>query len=79
MEKLSKSAFFVKKNIVIKKTLLFLLGVASFTSYSQKVLWEKTIGGEHSEYLFDMVPTFDYGFLLAGSFISDKSGKGYPY
>ncbi|SFO17441.1 Por secretion system C-terminal sorting domain-containing protein [Paenimyroides ummariense] len=59
---------------MIKKTLLLLLGVASFSSYSQKVLWEKTIGGEHSEYLFDMVPTLDYGFLLAGSSLSDKSG-----
>ena len=59
----------------MKKQLLFLLfGVSAFSSYSQKVVWEKTIGGEHSEYLFDMVPTLDYGFLLAGSSLSDKSG-----
>lgn len=59
----------------MKKKLLFLLfGMSAFSGYSQKVVWEKTIGGEHSEYLFDMVPTLDYGFLLAGSSLSDKSG-----
>lgn len=59
----------------MKKKLLFLLfGMSAFSGYSQKVVWEKTIGGEHSEYLFDMVPTVDYGFMLAGSSFSDKSG-----
>lgn len=59
----------------MKKQLLFLLfGASAFSGYSQKVVWEKTIGGAHSEYLFDMVPTLDYGFLLAGSSLSDKSG-----
>jgi len=59
----------------MKKHLLFLLfGVSAFSGYSQKVVWEKTIGGAHADYLFDMVPTLDYGFLLAGSSLSDKSG-----
>lgn len=59
----------------MKKHLLFLLfGVSAFSGYSQKTVWEKTIGGAHADYLFDMVPTLDYGFLLAGSSLSDKSG-----
>lgn len=59
----------------MKKKLLFLLfGMSAFSGYSQKVVWKKTIGGAHSEYLFDMVPTLDYGFLLAGSSLSGKSG-----
>lgn len=59
----------------MKKKLLFLLfGMTLTQGYGQKVLWEKTIGGEHSEYLFDMVPTLDYGFILAGSSLSDKTG-----
>src|SRR5690606_8348351 len=59
----------------MKKHLLFLLfGVSAFSGYSQKTVWEKTIGGAHADYLFDMVSTLDYGFLLAGSSLSDKSG-----
>jgi len=42
---------------------------------SQDVLWEKTYGGKHSEYLFDVVPAPDYGFLLAGSSLSEKNGN----
>lgn len=44
-------------------------------SYSQKILWEKTYGGIHSEYLFDIKSTADYGFLLAGSSLSGKTGN----
>ncbi len=47
----------------------------TWTNYSQKVLWEKTIGGKYSEYLFDMTPTPDNGFILAGSSLSNKSGN----
>ena len=43
--------------------------------YSQDVLWEKTYGGLQSDYLFDIHPTADYGFLLAGSSLSGKSGN----
>lgn len=52
---------------------LFLVMLA-FSGYGQKVVWEKSIGGQHSEYLFDMTSTVDYGFLLAGSSLSDKTG-----
>jgi len=50
-------------------TLLFLF-ILTIT-YPQKVLWEKTYGGLHADYLFDMQPTPDYGFILAGSSVSD--------
>ncbi|WP_410880878.1 T9SS type A sorting domain-containing protein [Myroides sp. DW712] len=42
--------------------------------FSQKVVWEQTLGSTHAEYLFDVLPTADYGFLLAGSSLSDKGG-----
>lgn len=44
-------------------------------SFSQKVMWDKSYGGLQSEYLFDVLPTPDYGFLLAGSSLSGKSGN----
>ncbi|HMI07863.1 MAG TPA: hypothetical protein VK528_09985, partial [Flavobacterium sp.] len=44
-------------------------------AHAQDVLWEKSYGGRHAEYLMDAVPTADYGFILAGSSLSDKSGN----
>lgn len=44
------------------------------TIYAQQdVLWEKTIGGENSEYLYDAISTPDYGFLILGSSDSNPS------
>ncbi|WP_281323486.1 T9SS type A sorting domain-containing protein [Flavobacterium aestivum] len=43
--------------------------------HSQDILWEKSYGGKHADYLFDAQPTADYGFILAGSSLSDKSGN----
>lgn len=54
-------------------SLVFFLG--SMHLFSQDILWEKSIGGKHADYLFDAVPTADYGFLLAGSSLSAKTGK----
>lgn len=45
------------------------------TAFAQDVLWEKSYGGKHAEYLMDAVPTADYGFILAGSSLSSKSGN----
>lgn len=44
-------------------------------SHSQDILWEKTLGGKQADYLMDLVPTADYGFILAGSSLSVKSGN----
>lgn len=52
---------------------LALIGCTTI-SFSQDILWEKSYGGKHAEYLFDVQPTADYGFLLAGSSISGKNG-----
>lgn len=52
-----------------------LLWSSGFTAHSQDILWEKSYGGKHSEYLFDAQPTADYGFILAGSSLSDKTGN----
>jgi hypothetical protein len=43
--------------------------------YAQDVFWEKSFGGKQAEYLLDALPTPDYGFILAGSSLSDKSGN----
>lgn len=42
--------------------------------HAQEILWEKSYGGKHSDYLFDAQPTPDYGFILAGSSLSKKTG-----
>ena len=42
---------------------------------AQDILWEKSYGGKHAEFLYDAIPTPDYGFLLAGSSISNKNGN----
>ena len=55
--------------------LLFLFSVSCINSYSQDILWEKSFGGKQAEYLLDAIPTPDYGFILAGSSLSDKSGN----
>ncbi|CCG52182.1 Protein of unknown function precursor [Flavobacterium indicum GPTSA100-9 = DSM 17447] len=44
-------------------------------SNAQEILWEKSYGGKHAEYLFDVLATPDYGFVLAGSSISGKTGN----
>lgn len=55
--------------------LLMAFGMGTNTAHAQDILWEKSFGGRHAEYLFDVQPTADYGFLLAGSSLSDKSGN----
>lgn len=54
----------------ISLMLLFCTGLQA-----QDVLWEKSYGGKHADYLFDVQPTADYGFILAGSSLSEKSGN----
>jgi hypothetical protein len=53
--------------------LLFSLFIFHF-SFSQNILWEKSFGGDKVEYLFDAIPTKDYGFILAGSSLSSAKG-----
>jgi hypothetical protein len=51
---------------------LFLL---SQILHSQDIQWQQVLGGVHSEYLYDVKATPDYGFLLAGSSFSEDSGN----
>jgi hypothetical protein len=54
----------------------FLITICSIAPlHSQDILWEKSYGGKHAEYLFDVIPTPDYGFILAGSSLSKKTGN----
>jgi hypothetical protein len=55
-----------------KKLLLLFLFYSCFAQ-SQDILWEKSYGGLHADYLFDAQPTADYGFILAGSFLFDRN------
>ncbi|WP_294965994.1 T9SS type A sorting domain-containing protein [uncultured Flavobacterium sp.] len=59
----------------MRKLYLLLLFSVPFMGYSQDILWEKSYGGLHADYLFDAQPTADYGFILAGSPVSDKTGN----
>jgi hypothetical protein len=59
----------------MKKKLLLLFLFYSCLTQSQDILWEKSYGGLHADYLFDAQPTADYGFILAGSSLSDKTGN----
>lgn len=49
--------------------------LGNMSLFSQDILWEKSIGGKHADYLFDAVATADYGYILAGSSFSGKTGK----
>ncbi|MFV0234212.1 hypothetical protein OBK30_14320 [Empedobacter falsenii] len=61
----------------MKRTLLSIFSLFSIyiLSAQQDVLWEKSIGGENSEYLYNAIPTPDYGFLILGSSDSNSSGN----
>jgi hypothetical protein len=59
----------------LKRLLFFYFLVICNFSYSQDILWEKSCGGQHAEFLYDALPTADYGFILAGSSLSNKNGN----
>lgn len=59
----------------MKKLYLLLFTFLPLFIYSQDILWEKSYGGIHADYLFDAQPTADYGFILAGSSLSNKTGN----
>lgn len=65
----------MKKITFLEGVLLLVLPLFCFSLHAQDILWEKTIGGKHADYLFDLRPTPDYGFLLAGSSLSRKTGS----
>ena len=60
----------------MKKTLLSVFCLFSMHTIlaQQDVLWEKSIGGEQAEYLYNAISTPDYGFLILGSSASNATG-----
>ena len=58
----------------MKNNYFYFLLLLPLLMQSQNIQWEKSYGGKHADYLFDVQPTADYGFILAGSSLSDKSG-----
>lgn len=67
--KIMRQKFFLR----VFPFIVFLL--PNLSLIAQEILWEKSYGGIHSEYLFDAQPTADYGFILAGSSLSGKTGN----
>ena len=62
--------------LLFKPNVLFGLMLTLISqAYSQDILWEKSYGGKQADFLFDIIPTPDYGFILAGSSVSQKSGN----
>ena len=59
----------------LKITLLVATLSVTSSLFSQDILWEKSLGGKHADYLMDVIATPDYGFILAGSSLSDKTGN----
>lgn len=45
------------------------------STLGQDILWEKSLGGRHDDFLMDAQPTPDNGFILAGSSLSNNSGN----
>jgi hypothetical protein len=52
-----------------------MFSIATIGSFAQDILWEKSLGGRHADYLMDAQATPDYGFILAGSSLSKNSGN----
>lgn len=52
-----------------------LISTIGVSTYGQDILWEKSYGGKQADYLFDVIATPDYGYILAGSSLSKKTGN----
>jgi hypothetical protein len=61
-------------NLLCRTTLFGFLLLSFNILSAQDILWEKSYGGKHADYLFDAIATPDYGFILAGSSLSKKTG-----
>lgn len=60
---------------MLNRTLFLVSILYNSLLFSQDILWERSYGGKHAEFLLDALPTADYGFILAGSSISNKNGN----
>lgn len=58
----------------MKRLFLIFVLFTSIIIQAQDILWEKTVGGKHAEYLYDAIATPDYGMILVGSSLSSQTG-----
>lgn len=58
----------------MKRTFTYISILIGASVFGQKIQWEKSLGGNQSEYLTDVLATADYGFILAGSSFSGEQG-----
>ncbi len=65
------------------QNILITLVLATQLVSAQDVIWQHKTGGAHADFLYDAVPTLDYGFLLAGASLSQQQqgegGGNYAY
>ena len=54
---------------------IFLILFFTIVGNAQDILWEKSYGGKHADYLLEAIPTPENGFVVAGSTISSKTGS----
>ena len=77
--KLNQYVFIHKINIAMynqfKMFVVFSVVFALQKTVAQDIQWDKSYGGQQADYLTDVVSTPDYGFLVAGSSLSRKSGN----
>ncbi len=70
---------FIKLTVMKYFILPFVTSLLSLFSIekisAQDLLWERSLGGRHAEYLTDMISTPDYGFILGGSSLSNSTGN----
>ncbi len=68
----------MKKSLLQSHQKDFLVGIVLFfpiVLFGQDILWEKSLGGRHADYLMDAQATPDHGYILAGSSLSKNSGN----
>jgi len=67
----------------MKKIISYLIILLFFPSNAQDVIWKHKAGGKYADFLSDAIATLDYGFILAGSSLSDidktKDKGNYDY
>lgn len=70
-----RNNYIFMRKLMIKHLSVFTMLYCGTIANAQDILWEKSYGGKHADYLFDVIPTPDYGFILAGSSLSKKTGN----
>jgi hypothetical protein len=59
---------------LIKTVLMLTVLFGALHLKAQDIQWQKKLGGIHADYLFDAMPTLDYGFIMVGGSLSNNTG-----